>query len=147
MQRWGQRERTSAKHFFKEIVLFMWYSPIHIIHYEFYCYEGTWNIKEGKERKIFSTSHDYKKSRQDIFAFSRSLANFMSSWAACLLASLWFPPARYKSKYLYEFINVLFRNLLRCICTRSKNVQAHEKYKILRSRKKLKFYQWNKKGG
>lgn len=26
----------------------MWYSPIHIIHYDFYCCEGTWSIKEGK---------------------------------------------------------------------------------------------------
>lgn len=32
------------------IVLFMRYSPIHIIHYDFYYYEGTWSTEEQRQR-------------------------------------------------------------------------------------------------
>lgn len=55
--------------------------PIHIIHYDFYDYESTWNVQE-KEKKIFSTSHDYCKSRQTFLSCS---ANISSSFCCSLI--------------------------------------------------------------
>lgn len=48
--------------------------PIHIIHYDFYDYESTWNVWE-KEKKIFSTSHDYCKSRQTFLSFPTNISS------------------------------------------------------------------------
>lgn len=104
-----RRKRTRRKRNILRIisiVLFMCHSPIHIIHYDFYDYEATWSQckeRKGREKKTFSSSHDYCKSRQTFL---------LSLLARCCF---WFPNSTGKIQSKYEFINVLFRNLLRWI--------------------------------
>lgn len=100
--------------------------------------------REGKSTWSLPTRTKTERSRaSEIFSVeSRSLqvTSLLSSLHGLLSARMlvWFSPARYKGKYLCGFINVLFRNLLRCknLC----NVKFYDR--LLFSGWRSDFHQW-----
>lgn len=86
------------------IVLFMCYSPIHIIHYDFYYFEGTWRTKRRREKKIF-----FRESRLlQVTNLLSALHIFFLSLSSVFFSFVWFSPARYKSKYLYVDLSMFY---------------------------------------
>lgn len=84
----------------------MFYScAVHIIHYDFYYYEGTWRTKRMRENE----ENIFHESR--LLQVTNLLSGLHFSLSLTLVSAtrfVWFPPARYKSKYLYADLSMFY---------------------------------------